>query len=97
MFGNILKRLTMTKIKLSAKQKEVICKMRKGGELHKTRFIGYTSVTIGDGLLKDNFVNKNTFNSLWNNKIICISDTPMYGRMTSVYILTELGKTIDLT
>lgn len=83
-------------IKLSAKQKEVVFKMRSGDELHKTRFIGYSSVTIGSGINKENFVNKNTFNSLWNNKIICISDTPMYGRMTSVYKLTELGKTINI-
>ncbi len=80
-------------MKLTAKQKEVIIKMRQGDSLTSTRFIGYTSVTIGKLITPENFVHKNTFNGLWTKKIIVFISKK---QMSSTYKLTELGKTVKL-
>ena len=83
--------------KLSDKQREVIKRMRTGLNLQHHRFIGYSSVVYGGTLLlAENFVNKGTFNSLRKRELIYYVDRHENSKSTSVYSLTELGKTINI-
>jgi len=83
-------------MKITDKQKQVIRRMRQGEILRKTRFIGYTAVFIGEGCTPNNDVNKNTFNGLWSKGIIEYANNKEFGRTSSQFILTELGKTIQI-
>lgn len=81
-------------MKLTAKQKEVIQRMREGWEMRrKAMFLaGGGGVWIEkDGVVKT--VTLPTFNKLTNGQIILYS---VKGFDTTEYTLTELGKSIKL-
>lgn len=84
-------------MKLSKNQKKVILEMRKGVDLIKMKFIGYSSVSYNTDLAIG-FVHKSTFNSLYLKGLISVNMIKTkFGRGTTVYSLTDLGKTISLS
>lgn len=91
-------KVDLENVKLSETQKKVISLMRDGWELIKSRFIGYSAVTLNCKVkqCQSIFINKNTFNSLSGRGIIEFKESKGSGRMSSIFELTELGKTIKL-
>ena len=83
--------MTDKKIKLSPKQKEVIELMRRGEILRHMKYTGYSAISIGS--IISPFVNKHSFKSLREKGLIIFSNK---NAGTSFYVLTELGKTIQL-
>lgn len=82
-------------MKLSQNQKDVILEMRKGTDLRKARFVGYSAVSYIGIELK--FLHKQTFNSLYLKGLICINPKENNsGRTSTIYTLTDLGKNINL-